>query len=171
MTRIAQVVVVVLGVMVVLGSASAAERVMVAGKGAQWGGAPSVSAPAVVSLRGGAMFSPNSAGMGGVDIAVPGISLLPGWEGRLDADVIFKASFAEVKTVVPVTFSQVHYVQDMSGRSLYFGLGGGALLGGTTKLIGKGIVGVELGPRLGVEGNLIFSEAKTMILAVGRLHL
>lgn len=127
--------------------------------------------PVTMSLRGGAMLAPRSAGLAGVDVAVPSVSLLDGWEGRLDADVIFKANFAEINTVVPVTFSQIHYLQDMSGRSLYFGAGAGALLGGKAKLIGKGILGIELSARLGVEGNVIVTNDKTMVTVVGRLHL
>ncbi len=127
--------------------------------------------PVTLSLRGGVMFAPNSAGLAGVDIAVPGISLGEGWEGRLDADALLKASFAGIKTVVPVTFSQVRYIQDISGRALYYGVGAGALLGGKAKLIGKGIVGTELMPRLGVEGNVIVTNDRTIFTVVGRLHL
>lgn len=144
----------------------AAERALIAG-----GQTGPLGTSAAVSLRGGAMLAPRSAGLAGIDIAVPSVSLLEGWEGRLDADVIFKANFAEINTVVPVTLNQVHYMQDVSGRSLYFGAGVGALLGGKAKLIGKGVLGVELNPRLAVEGNILFTNDKTMVLVVGRLHL
>lgn len=127
--------------------------------------------PIALSLRGGVMVAPRGAGLAGVDIPVPSIALLDGWEGRLDADVIFKANFADISTVVPVTFNQVRYTQDMSGRSIYVGAGAGAMLGGKAKLIGKGIVGLELSARLAVEGNVIFTDAKTMVTVVGRLHL
>lgn len=149
----------------------AAEHLIVA-RGGQMGSQNGpLGASTAVSLRGGAMLAPRSAGLAGVDIAVPSVSLLEGWEGRLDADVIFKANFAEINTIVPVTLNQVHYMADVSGRSLYFGAGAGALLGGKAKLIGKGVLGVELNPRLGVEGNIIFTNDKTMVLVVGRLHL
>lgn len=127
--------------------------------------------PVTLSLRGGVMFAPKRAALGGVDIAMPGISLAEGWEGRLDADAIVKASFAGVKTVVPVTFSQVRYIQDVSGRALYYGVGAGALLGGKAKVVGKGIVGTELIPRLGVEGNVFVTNDRTIFTVVGRLHL
>jgi len=153
-------------------SAAPAERLTAAG-GA--GGARAQSGPPVMpvtmSLRGGVMVAPRSAGLAGIDMAVPSVSLMDGWEGRLDVDVIFKANFSEISTVVPVTFSQVHYMQDVSGHSVYYGAGAGALLGGKAKLVGKGLLGMELSPRLGVEGNLLVTSDKTMVTLVGRLHL
>ncbi len=143
---------------------------MAGGAHAQFG-APIPTVPIALSLRGGAMVAPRGAGLAGIDIPVPSIALLDGWEGRLDADVIFEADFAEISTIVPVTFNQMRYTEDMSGRSLYVGAGAGALLGGKAKLIGKGIVGLELSARLAVEGNIIFTDAKTMVTVVGRLHL
>jgi hypothetical protein len=148
----------------------AARPVLARGAYGQFG-VPSNPTPVPISLRGGAMVAPRGAGLAGVDIPIPSIALLDGWEGRLDADVIFKANFADISTVVPVTFDQIRYAQDVSGRSLYFGAGVGALLGGKAKLIGKGVLGVELNARLGVEGNIIFTDAKTMVTVVGRLHL
>jgi len=153
------------------GVATAAERVLVAKGGASYRQMGALGQPPSVSLRGGAMFAPNSAGVAGLDIAMPGLAFFDGWEGRLDADVIFTAKFADVKTVVPVSFSQVNYSRDVSGRALYVGAGAGAVLGGDTKLMAKGIVGIELHPRLGVEGNVLFTKERTMFLVVGRLHL
>lgn len=127
--------------------------------------------PVTMSLRGGVMVAPRNAGLAGVDIAMPSASFIEGWEGRLDVDVIFKANFAEVSTIVPVTFSQVQYLADISGRSVYYGIGAGVLLGGKSKLVGKGLLGVELGSRIGAEANVIFSDSKTMVTLVGRLHL
>ncbi|NLH99115.1 MAG: hypothetical protein GX446_06440 [Chthonomonadales bacterium] len=146
-------------------------RTMTASSGARAQFGQPSPMPITMSLRGGIMVAPRGAGLAGVDIAVPSVSLLDGWEGRLDADVIFKANLADISTVVPVTLDQVRYVQDMTGRSIYYGAGAGALLGGKAKLIGKAILGFELSARLGVEGNLIVTDAKTMVTVVGRLHL
>ncbi|MBM3493432.1 MAG: hypothetical protein FJX72_03775 [Armatimonadetes bacterium] len=155
---------------------SAPERVLIARNAAvgasyaQLGPAEPVM-PVTMSLRGGIMTAPRGAGLAGIDIAVPSVSLLDGWEGRLDADVIFKANLADISTVVPVTLNQVRYSQDVSGRSVYFGAGAGALLGGKAKLIGKALLGVEVSARLAVEGNVIITDDKTMITVLGRLHL
>jgi hypothetical protein len=138
---------------------------------AQLGPVPPIAAPVAMSLRGGIMVAPRGAGLAGVDIAMPSISLLDSWEGRLDADVVFKANLAGIKTVVPVTLNQIRYSQDVTGRSIYIGVGAGALLGGQAKLIGKGVLGVELSGKLAVEGNVIVTDDKTMITVVGRLHL
>lgn len=151
---------------------SAETRVLAAGAAgharAQYG-APSM--PVTMSLRGGLMVSPRSAGHAGIDIAVPSVSIMDGWEGRIDADVIFKANFSSVSTAVPVTFSLVRYSDNVRGHSAYLGIGAGTLLGGKSKLLAKGILCVEVGPKLGVEGNILFSESKTMVLLTARLHL
>jgi len=154
-----------------LGSLSASPgsaQVLTSARRSQYG--PSV-VPIPISLRGGAMLAPRTAGLVGLDLALPGVMVGGGWEGRLDADVIIKANFAEVNTVVPVTLSLMHYAPVASGRALYYGFGAGALLGGKAKVIGKGILGMEVTPRIAIEGNVIVTDDKPMINLLARLHL
>lgn len=125
-----------------------------------------------VSLRGGAMLSPRGAGLVGLDLSLPAASLFgEGWHGRLDADVIFKANFAGVDTIFPVTVNQVYYRPQVGMVDVYGGGGVGAIFGGDTRFAGKLLLGVTLNERLGVEGNVIFNEEDTMFTLFGRLHL
>lgn len=134
-------------------------------------GQAAVNPMTYLSLHGGAMVSPRGAGLVGVDFSLPTASLGNGWHGRIDADVIIKANFAGVDTVVPVTFDQVYYSPTGSGHNVYFGGGLGALFGGNTVFDGKLILGSEFTSRLGGELNVHFNEHDTLLTLFVRVHL
>ena len=122
-----------------------------------------------IALRGGAMFSPRGAGLAGLDFDLPQLSLMPNWSGRVDADVIFKANFSGLRTVVPVTLNQIYTSPNVAGRSVYFGGGAGALLGGKAKLDIKALAGVGLTRNMDIEVNAHFLEGDTLVTALVRL--
>lgn len=122
-----------------------------------------------IALRGGAMFSPRGAGLAGLDFDLPQLSLMPNWSGRVDADVIFKANFSGLRTVVPVTLNQIYTSPNVAGRSFYFGGGAGALLGGKAKLDIKALAGVGLTRNMDIEVNAHFLERDTLVTALVRL--
>jgi len=124
-----------------------------------------------ISVRGGGMLTPRFGGLAGIDFAVPTISLSNGWQGRLDADVIFKANFAGVNTIIPVTIDQIMYTPSVGGHTIYYGAGVGAVLGGSAKLDGKLILGTELTSKLGAEANVHFTTNNTLVTVLVRLHL
>lgn len=124
-----------------------------------------------LSLRGGVMVSPRGAGVAGVDIGIPTLNLVSGWEGRIDLDVIIKANLGGVNTIVPVTADLLHYLPSAAGKAFYLGGGVGAKLGGSAGAVLKGIVGTELGGRFGVEGNIMWTKDDTLLTFVGRIRL
>jgi len=136
------------------------------------GGLDVVNPAAYLSLRGGAMVSPRGAGLAGADATLPALDIFPGWQTRLDADVLFKANFGGINTIVPVTLNQVYYPADaVAGRTVYFGGGLGAVLGGPARFDGKLILGAELTSRLGGEMNVHFTEEDTLLTFLVRIHL
>lgn len=136
------------------------------------GGLDVANPTAYLSLRGGAMVSPRGAGLAGADATLPGFELFPGWQTRLDADVIFKANFGGINTIVPVTINQVYYpAESVGGRTVYFGGGLGAVLSGPARFDGKLILGAEMTSRLGGELNVHFTEGETLLTVLARIHL
>jgi hypothetical protein len=124
-----------------------------------------------IAVRGGAMFSPRSAGLAGIDVTIPSMG---GDRGRFraDADVIFRANINGVKTVIPVTLNQIYYAPTGNGLlNLYYGAGGGAVFSGPVKWTAKFIVGTNLGNKLALEGNVYLTQRETLFLVAGRLKL
>lgn len=132
----------------------------------------SYTPPVYLSLRGGAMLSPRGAALVGLDASVPQISMLNGMRGRLDADVIIKANFAGVNTIVPVTLDQISYVNNPTGiAKTYYGFGVGAIMGGKTRFDGKLILGTEITSHLGAELNIHLNSEDTLCVVAARLHI
>jgi hypothetical protein len=125
-----------------------------------------------MSIRGGLMVTPRGGGMAGVDFSIPSISLGAGWHGRVDADVIFKANFGGVDTIIPVTFDQLYFNPAATGgHAFYWGGGLGAILGGPGVFDAKLILGVDLTSRFGAEMNVHFTEGDTILTLLARFHL
>ncbi len=124
------------------------------------------------SLRLGLMFSPRGAGIAGLDVTIPQLSILTGWTVRVDADAIIKANFGGANTVFPVTFNLINNVPGtVGGRSAYFGIGAGGILGsGKTEFVAKGTLGAGLSRGIAAEANVLFGENDTVLSAVIRLH-
>jgi hypothetical protein len=128
--------------------------------------------PVSLGLHGGSMISPRGALLVGGDAALPGTSLLPGFKGRLDVDVITKANFGGINTIVPVTLSQVLYAPRAGGfTTTYFGGGVGAILGGKAVFDAKLLLGMDLTQRVGAEANLHFTEHDTLLTVYARIKL
>lgn len=138
-----------------------------------FGQAPTTVNPLTyISVHGGAMVAPRGAGLVGADASIPSLSLGNGWHGRIDADVIFKANFGGIDTIVPVTFDQLYYSPaGAGGHNVYYGGGLGAVLGGNTVFDGKLILGTELTNKIGGEVNVHFTERDTLVCLLARLHL
>jgi hypothetical protein len=138
-----------------------------------FGQAPTTVNPITyISLHGGAMVAPRGAGLVGADASIPGLSLGEGWHGRIDADVIFKANFGGIDTIVPITFDQVYYSPaGAGGHNVYYGGGLGAVLGGNAVFDGKLILGTEITNKIGGEVNVHFTERDTLVCLMARLHL
>lgn len=124
------------------------------------------------SLRGGAMLSPRGAALVGLDLAIPSLTLASNWHARLDGDVIIKANFGGIDTIVPVTVDLLTYSEGGMGlRDVYFGGGLGAVLGGPAKFDGKLVLGTDLSNRLGAELNVHFTERDTLVTVLARIHM
>ena len=125
-----------------------------------------------ISLHGGAMFGPRFGGLVGIDASIPGLNMGNGFHSRIDADVIFKANFAGIDTVVPVTFDQLWYSPNAaSGHNMYLGAGVGAVLSGPITYDVKLIAGTELTNKLGAEVNVHLTGHDTLWTAFVRLHM
>lgn len=125
-----------------------------------------------LALHGGAMVTPRGAALVGGDAKLSTLSVLPGFQGRLDVDVITKANFGGINTIVPVTFSQVLYSPSIGNfRTTYFGGGLGAILGGKAKFDAKLLLGMDLSAKLGAEANIHFTEHDTLVTVFARLKL
>jgi hypothetical protein len=148
---------------------------LVNGVGVQKKSAPknaSSSPTANLSLRGGAMVTPRGAGLAGVDFMIPSLSVGSDWQGRIDADVIFKANFGGINTIVPVTVDLIHTDPNgVSGHSIYYGGGLGAVLGGKALFDGKLIIGAQVTQKVSAELNVHFTEHDTLLTLMARLHL
>jgi hypothetical protein len=124
------------------------------------------------AFRAGAMVSPRGAGLAGVDASIPSFSFGSGLTGRLDVDVIFKANFAGINTIVPVTINQVYYSNPTpTGQVGYLGGGAGFVFGGKMRFTGKMLVGFEFNRRLGAEANVFLNSEDTIVSVLGRLKL
>jgi hypothetical protein len=124
------------------------------------------------SLRGGAMLSPRGAALVGLDLSIPSLSTATNWHARLDGDVIIKANFGGIDTIVPVTLDLLTYTGGGMGlRDVYFGGGLGAVLGGPAKFDGKLVLGTDLSNRLGAEVNVHFTERDTLVTLLARFHM
>jgi hypothetical protein len=138
-----------------------------------FGQAPTTVNPLTyISLHGGAMVAPRGAGLVGADASIPGLSLGNGWHGRIDADVIFKANFGGIDTIVPITFDQLYYSPGgVGGHNVYYGAGIGAVLGGNTVFDGKLILGTEVTSKIGGEVNVHITERDTLVCLLARIHM
>src|SRR5258705_7213012 len=103
------------------------------------------NAQTALSVRGGLMVIPRGAGLAGVDFSLPSVTVGTGWVGRVDADVIFKANFGGLNTIIPATFDLIQTQPGgPSGKSIYYGGGLGAILGGDTVFDAKLVLGINL---------------------------
>ena len=123
------------------------------------------------ALRGGAMLSPRGAGLVGVDATLPGFGFGFGFSTRIDVDIIFKANFGGLNTIIPVTVDQIFRSPTVSGKSVYVGGGVGAVLGGPAKFDGKLILGADLLNKLAGELNVHVSDRETLFTILARLHM
>lgn len=124
-----------------------------------------------LSLRAGAMVAPRAAGLIGFDASFPRLSIGENWHGRLDVDVIIKASLANTDTAVPITFNQIYYRPQTGRTDVYAGFGLGVILGGDANFVGKLILGATLNSRASAEVNLNFTENDTLVMVLGRFRL
>jgi len=126
-----------------------------------------------LALRGGAMVSPRGAGLVGLDFTLPSIvGIGTGAHTRIDADVIFKANFGGVNTIIPVTIDQLYSAPaSVTGRTVYYGGGLGAILSGPAKFDGKLVLGMDLVKSLGAELNVHFTEHDTLLTILARFHM
>ena len=124
------------------------------------------------TVHAGAMVTPRGAGLAGGDIDIPSVSLLKGFTGRLDADVIFKANFGGVNTITIVTLDQISTTQNgLQGHNVYYGGGVGAIFGGGNKFDGKLILGSQITNKVSTEVNVHFSTSKTLVSLLARIHI
>lgn len=124
-----------------------------------------------ISLRGGAMVSPDVAAVVGFDVALPTLSIGENWHGRLDLDVIIEASLANTSTAVPISINQIYYRPQTGSTDIYGGFGVGAVLGGNATFLGKLIVGTTFASRYAAELNVNFTDNETLVLLLGRFRL
>ena len=125
-----------------------------------------------LSIRGGAMVTPRGAGLAGVDFSLPSVTVGNGWTGRVDADVIFKANFGGINTIIPATFDLIQtQPSGPGGKAIYYGGGIGAVLGGNTVFDGKLVLGINLAQKVDFELNVHFTERDTLLTLMGRFHL
>ncbi|HZT41680.1 MAG TPA: hypothetical protein VFA07_05805 [Chthonomonadaceae bacterium] len=107
--------------------------------------------PFPVALRLGAMLSPRTKADVGIDVTLPHLGIGPGWDARLDADVIISANFGGISTLVPITFDEIYTHTLPGGAPIYIGGGIGAYIGNTTRFGGKVLVGAGLSKQLAAE--------------------
>jgi hypothetical protein len=130
------------------------------------------AAQTALSIRGGAMVTPRGAGLAGVDFSLPSVTVGTGWQGRVDADVIFKANFGGLNTVIPATFDLIQTQPNgAGGKAVYYGGGIGAILGGNTVFDAKLVLGANLTQKFDFELNVHFNEHDTLLTLMGRFHL
>ncbi len=122
--------------------------------------------PFPIALRLGVMLSPNTKFVGGADITLNGLKLLPGFSSRIDADVFLDLNRRGVSTLIPVTFDQLYTKNIALGSRIYFGGGIGAYIGSVTRFGGKVFVGAGLKSNLGIEGTAHFYNTGEPLLTV-----
>jgi len=112
--------------------------------------------PFPLALRLGAMVSPRTKFVGGIDVTLKGLNLAPNLSSRVDLDVIVSANFGGVSTLVPLTFDQIYNLNLPVSSRVYVGGGIGPYFGDTTRFGGKLLVGAEFS-RFGLEGDIHFA--------------
>ncbi len=115
--------------------------------------------PFPLALRLGAVVSPRTKFVGGIDATIPGLHLLPNASSRVDLDAIVSVnfgSFGRSSTIVPLTFDQIFNLNLPISSRVYAGGGIGPYFGDKTRFGGKLIVGAEFN-RFGLEGNIHFA--------------
>ncbi len=130
------------------------------------------AAQTALCIRGGAMVTPRGAALAGVDFSLPSVTVGTGWQGRVDADVIFKANFGGINTAIAATFDLIQTQPNgVGGRPIYYGGGIGAILGGNTVFDGKLLLGANLTRKFDFEINVHFNEHDTLLTLMGRFHI
>lgn len=122
--------------------------------------------PFPIALRLGVMLSPNTKFVGGADVTLNGLKLLPGFSSRIDADVFLDLNRRGVSTLIPVTFDQVYTKNIVLGSRVYIGGGVGAYIGEVTRFGGKVFVGAGLKSNLGIEGTAHFYNTGEPLLTI-----
>ncbi len=112
--------------------------------------------PFPLALRLGAMVSPRTKFVGGIDATIKGLHLVPELSSRVDLDVIVSANFGGVSTLIPITFDQIYNLNLPVSSRVYIGGGIGPYFGDTTRFGGKIVVGAEFN-RFGLEGDIHFA--------------
>ncbi len=121
------------------------------------GGGISLTNPLGVHLRVGAMVSPRTKFIGGLDVTIPGLGFGTNYSTRVDADAIVSANIGGVSTLIPLTINEVYSKGLITGTRFYGGAGVGAYIGKVTRLGGKIFVGVDLAGRISGELGVHFS--------------
>ncbi len=122
--------------------------------------------PFPIALRLGANVSPRTRFAAGVDVLLPRLPLLPGFQSRIDLDAIFSVNFGGVSTIVPLTFDQIYSHGLAGGIRVYGGGGIGPYFGDVTRFGGKLLVGADFTSRLGAEADVHFSGAGDALVTV-----
>lgn len=112
--------------------------------------------PFPISVRLGAMLSPQTKFDGGIDVTLTGVHLMPSLTTRIDADAILSANLGGVSTLFPITIDQIFSQGLVAGSKVYFGAGVGPYIGSSTRLGGKVFVGAGISSRLTGELSLHF---------------
>lgn len=121
--------------------------------------------PFPLHLRLGAMLSPRTKFIGGID-ATLGRGLFPNSKTRVDVDAIVSANFHGISTLVPITLDQIYSKGLLGGNRLYFGAGIGPYISEKTRFGGKLFIGADLAVRVGVEGAVHFAGDGDPLLTV-----
>jgi hypothetical protein len=126
-----------------------------------------------LALRLGAMVSPRTKFVGGVDLTLPTLGFGPDWVGRVDAEAIVSANLGGVTTVVPLTFNEVYYAPERTGTTrLYAGAGIGPYFGEYVRFGGKLFIGANFTPHVSGEVDLQFSgSGRPLVTAMVRFPL
>lgn len=108
-----------------------------------------------IHVRLGAMVSPRTKFIGGVDFTFAGLT--PRLTSRVDLEAIASANFGGITTLVPLTFSQVYGARLSGGTRVYGGAGIGPYFGEVTRFGGKLFVGADFTPRTSGEVGVHFA--------------
>ncbi len=121
-------------------------------------------------VRLGAMVSPRTKFIGGIDYTTKGLA--PNLSTRIDADAIVSANFGGVNTLFPVTVDQIYSKGLVGGTQVYGGIGLGVYFGDVSRFGGKLLVGGDFGRRVGAEVALHFAGyGDALVTAQVRLRL
>ena len=121
-------------------------------------------------LRIGAMVSPRTKFIGGIDFTTNGLA--PNFNTRIDAEAIVSANFGGGSTLFPVTVNQVYSKGLIGGSQVYGGFGLGVYFGNVSRFGGKLFIGTELTRKLGGELGLHFAGyGDPLVTAQVRLRL